>query len=434
MSAAGMNTSAPPSLRKGWCPGALRPMPAKDGLLVRLRVTAGRLTAATLRAIAMAGRDHGNGLFDLTSRGNLQMRGVSQAHLPRLLETLGSQGLLDETVAGEGVRNVQVSPLSGPDVVAVAGELERALVADASLHALPGKFGFLIDDGSAPSLAAIAADIRFVHVAPRSFAIWLGGCETDAAFVGACTVQEIVPVALRLAWAFLHFSASLRARPSRMRELLSVVELETVAAAAGLTRAICANPHPATGEPCPIGLVRLGNGASCFGVGAAFGRLDASMLEKAAEAAERFGAGEIRLTPWRALLLPGVASAQEEAMTAFCAESGFITDPADPRLGVAACAGVSGCESATTDTQADASALAGLARRLAPAGIALHVSGCAKGCARAQRAPIVLIARESRYDMVLDGMAGSTPLARGLTMIEARAKLEEIARARRVIS
>ena len=41
--AEGRRMSAPASLRKGWCPGALAPMRTGDGLLVRLRVTGGRL-------------------------------------------------------------------------------------------------------------------------------------------------------------------------------------------------------------------------------------------------------------------------------------------------------------------------------------------------------------------------------------------------------
>lgn len=423
-------------LRKGWCPGALRPMPAKDGLLVRLRITAGRLCAATLHALAAAGRDHGNGLFDLTSRGNLQMRGVSEARLGRLHETLRSLGLLDETAAGEAVRNVLVSPLSGldgPDIAEVAAALERALVADQSLHALPGKFSILIDDDSALSLAEVPADIRFVKVAPETYGVGLGGCDMDAAFVGACTAQEIVPVALRLARAFLRFTTSLPTDSRRMRDLLRLVEPETVAAARLSPSSLSIPRVTEPEEPSPIGLVPLGNGAPCFGMGAAFGRLDASMLDKAAVAAETFGRGEIRLTPWRALLLPGVASAQEKPLIASCSESGFVTDRSDPRLVLAACAGISGCESATTDTHADALSLAGLARRLAPTGVALHVSGCAKGCARPRRTPLVLIGRESRYDVVLNGTAGSTPVARGLTMIEASAMLDMIARERHII-
>ncbi len=425
--------TAPPGLRKGWCPGALRPMPAKDGLLVRLRVTAGRLSAATLRAIAATGREHGNGLFDLTSRGNLQMRGVSEARLPRLLETLRPLGLLDETAAGEAVRNVLVSPLTGlerPDLRSVAHELEQALVADEGLHALPGKFSFVIDDASLLPLAEVPADIRFVQAAPETYAVGLGGCDKDAAFVGACTEQEIVPTALRLARAFLQRSASLPVEARRMRDLLHSVAPEAIVNAAGLPSVPCKGPSMA--EPCPIGLLRLANGAACFGAGVAFGRLESPMLDKAAEAAETFGTGEIRLTPWRALVLPGVASANEGALIASCSQSGFITDRNDPRLGLAACVGISGCDSATTETQADASALAGFVRRLSPTDIAVHVSGCSKGCARSRRTPVVLIGRESRYDVVLDGTAGGNPLARGLTMIEASAMLETIVRERHV--
>ena len=74
------------ALRKGWCPGARRPMQAKDGLLVRLRISGGVVPAATMRGIAQAGRAHGNGLFDLSARANLQMRGVRGESMPLLIE------------------------------------------------------------------------------------------------------------------------------------------------------------------------------------------------------------------------------------------------------------------------------------------------------------------------------------------------------------
>ena len=80
-------------LRKGWCPGARRPMQAKDGLLVRLRISGGGVSAATLRGLVQAGRDHGSGLFDLSARANLQMRGVRGESLPLLIETLDGLGL-----------------------------------------------------------------------------------------------------------------------------------------------------------------------------------------------------------------------------------------------------------------------------------------------------------------------------------------------------
>ena len=64
---------------RGWCPGALRPMRTGDGLLVRLRITGGILAAALAREIAACARSYGNGAIDLSNRGNLQLRGVTES-------------------------------------------------------------------------------------------------------------------------------------------------------------------------------------------------------------------------------------------------------------------------------------------------------------------------------------------------------------------
>ncbi|HWX14890.1 MAG TPA: precorrin-3B synthase, partial [Methylocella sp.] len=152
-------------MRKGWCPGARRPMRAKDGLLVRLKISCATLSAKTLRGIAQAGQRYGNGQFDLTSRASLQIRGVREDKLPLLIKVLDRFGLIDRNAPAEAVRNVLVSPLAGLDgrcsAHVAAKALEATLAVNADLEALPAKFGFLIDDGSAPSLAGIPADIRF---------------------------------------------------------------------------------------------------------------------------------------------------------------------------------------------------------------------------------------------------------------------------------
>lgn len=194
-------------LRKGWCPGARRPMQAKDGLLVRLRISGGIVSAATLRGLAQAGRAQGNGVFDLSARANLQMRGVRGESLPLLTETLAGLGLLDQNAAAEAVRNVMVSPLAGLDgridAARAALELEAALAANTDLHALPGKFGFLIDDGSALSLGSVPADVRFDWIGGlQFFAIGIGGRANEAIYLGCCKGDDISRAALRIARAF----------------------------------------------------------------------------------------------------------------------------------------------------------------------------------------------------------------------------------------
>ncbi|HUZ90632.1 MAG TPA: precorrin-3B synthase [Methylocella sp.] len=395
-------------LRKGWCPGARRPMPAKDGLLVRLRISGGIVGAATASGLAQAGRDHGNGLFDLSARGNLQIRGVRESSLPALIETLDRFGLVDEDAETEAVRNVLLSPLAGLDGRSEAGNaakaLEAMLATEKALHALPAKFSFLIDDGSSLSLGPTPADIRFDWTeGTQSFAIGIGGHTNEAIFLGHCGGDAIAAIASRLALAFLRLGSSMAEPPRRMRGLIESCGAHEIAKGAGL----CLAESPrreAFEEPCPIGLMRF-HDKYCFGVGAAFGSLDANMLEAVATASERFGTGEIRLTPWRALILPHVRSERADAISTTFATHNFIVDREDLRLAVAACGGALSCEHGTADTRSDALALMFFARQLCKTGVALHVSGCAKVCARQAAAPLTLIAHEGLYDLVTEQIA-----------------------------
>jgi precorrin-3B synthase len=51
-------------------------------------------------------------------------------------------------------------------------------------------------------------------------------------------------------------------------------------------------------------------------------------------------------------------------------------------------------------------------------GVILHVSGCAKGCARAARTAATLTATAEGYDLVLGGRAGDLPVRRSLASAE----------------
>jgi precorrin-3B synthase len=390
-------------LRKGWCPGAWRPMPAKDGLLLRIKISGGIVAAATLRELAQAGREHGSGIFELSNRGNLQIRGVRESNLAALIETLDSLGLIDENASAEAVRNVLISPLAGldgrSDAPGAAKALEATLAANKHLHTLPAKFGFLIDDGSSLSLGSIAADIRFDWTtATQSFAIGIGGRANEAIFLGHCGADALPTIASRLASTFLLLRSRMAEPPRRMADLIERCGANAIAEAAGL--GLDDSPErTSTEEPCPIGLISF-NGTHCFGVGAAFGTLDTNMLEAAASAASKFGDGEIRLTPWRALILPHVAEDQAAAIAVYFASHRFIVDAEDARLAIAACGGGSTCEHGTTDTRTDALALMSFARKLRKTGITLHVSGCAKGCARQASTPVTLIAQDGLYDLI----------------------------------
>lgn len=147
-------------------------------------------------------------------------------------------------------------------------------------------------------------------------------------------------------------------------------------------------PQPARAEP-PLGL--RPDGAL---VGLPFGELTADTLGSL---------GPVTLTPWRALFLPGAMALPD-----------LITDSADPLRRVTACPGAPACAQGMQPTRP-------LARRLARHVTALHVSGCAKGCANPRIAAPTLVATERGFDLIPHGLASDPPVRRGLTEAECAA-------------
>ena len=365
---------------KGWCPGALRPMQSGDGLVVRVRPFGGRLDAAQIAGLAHLAERHGNGLIDVTSRANLQIRGVTDTSHRLLLDGLAELALLDPDADTESRRNILVTPFwrTGDESQALAAELEEAL-ADSTLE-LPTKFGFAIDDGTSRVLAGDSADVRIERDGSGGLLV-----RADGAKHGRSVARgEAVTAALALAHWFVT-SGGARDGRGRMAAYLAagVVLPEVLRGEAG--------PSPITAAARP-GLYPQG-----ALVGVAFGQMPHATLSQFA------GCGHaLRMTPWRMVL--------SEDKRVMPSATELITEAYDPALRIIACSGAPRCREAHADTRALAAALApniGAAARL-------HVSGCAKGCAHSGSAAITLVATGAGFDLVRGGSTRDAPILRGL--------------------
>ena len=150
---------------KGWCPSLLTPMESGDGLLVRVKPRAATLTAEQAETVAAAAARSGNGMIDLTNRGHLQVRGLSEAGVEGFAGQVAQAGLAAAEPRAEAVRNVLTDPL-GPDDPAAAFDSHRlarrlsaVLETDPAFRELPDKFGLLVDAGAFLPLAGCTADI-----------------------------------------------------------------------------------------------------------------------------------------------------------------------------------------------------------------------------------------------------------------------------------
>jgi precorrin-3B synthase len=168
---------------------------------------------------------------------------------------------------------------------------------------------------------------------------------------------------------------------------------------------------------------------ACFGMAVPFGQLAADQLDDIANQTEAFG-GEVRLTPWRLIFIANKSATKALKTLSRLRDSGLITQMPDPRLDIAACPGKPACTNSTVSPREDALALGRVAEGLrfnSPGcHIGLHISGCAKGCARSTATKATLVGRDGRYDLVIDGIAGDPPVREGLTLEEAKITLEQL--------
>ncbi|MBV9593825.1 MAG: precorrin-3B synthase [Actinobacteria bacterium] len=358
------------------CPGVLRLIEAVDGLLARVRLPGGLIEATGLRVLAQAAEDLGDGRLELTSRGNVQLRGLAADAGGELGQRLWSAGLWPSTTH-ERVRNIVASPLAGidrgPDLSSLVGELDAALCADPRLADLSGRFLFTIDDGRG-DVAGLRSDVTAV-LGPN-------------VCVNGIAVTDVIGSMIAWARAFLDERAYQRSSAWHIDELDG--------GAAPVAARVFGDPAPPVSPSVPVdvparpaGLVPQPDGWSALVTVVPLGRLSAV---QARWLADRISGRAARITPWRSIVLPDLADGATVARRAV--EEGFAVDADSPWRLVSACAGRPGCSHALADVQADARAWLG-----DWPGRTVHWSGCERRCGRPADPDVDVVAGPTGYEI-----------------------------------
>ena len=369
----------PDRAREDACPGALRLHTADDGALARVRLPGGLLTARQVRVLADAAEALGDGHLETTSRGNVQLRGLPDGCGLELGTRLRAAGLLPSD-RHERVRNIVASPLAGvdgnghADTATWARELDAALCAADWTTGLSGRFLFALDDGRG-DVAGLDADVTLI-ASPDGTALLRLGRATTALQVPAA---EAVPAALLAAERFLALLRATGTRAWRIREADPDGTLLTLPGRPVRALPVLPGTLPQAGPVAGPG----GRYGLCAGL--PFGRAEAGRWRLLAEAADA-GAGELRVTPWRGAVVPGLLPDAAVHWAERLAAAGLGLDPHSPWELAMACTGTPGCAKSLADVRADAArALAadGADGADGPAGqrlLPVHWSGCARRC------------------------------------------------------
>ncbi|HLH88318.1 MAG TPA: precorrin-3B synthase [Xanthobacteraceae bacterium] len=384
-------TAARTNLRRGACPGLSTPMQTGDGLLARL-TPIGTVSLDAMEGLTAAARRYGNCIVEITSRGSIQVRGLTAQSAPSFADAVAALGI----AADDGVPII-TDPLAGldRDELIDAGALAAALrgaLAAAPLAKLNPKVSVVIDGGGALHLDALPADIRLRAIAapdgPRIH-IAVGGDAASAAPFRTVAPADVVDTVVRLLGEIAAHGPEARARDA-------------------MRRASADTDAPAREPADPVGLHRLRRNRLAVGVGLPFGHTDTGALNSLLRAARVVEASGVRTAPGRALLVVGLRRLEAEQIAATARRLDFIVEPRDPRRRLIACAGAPICASGEIEARSLAREVARHAMPLMRRDETIHISGCAKSCAYQGVATFTATGRGGVCDLLVEGApAGS---------------------------
>jgi precorrin-3B synthase len=430
--------------RRSACPGLFRMAKARDGLICRVKLTFGNLSAEQAHVVADAAHRFGNGAVEITNRANLQIRGVRPDTENPLIAALLAAGLGPLTDRGDDVRNVMVSPIAGVvpglyDVRPLALQLLETLQTNASYQTLSPKFSVLVDGGESVAMAEHPHDIWLSAIDADSdhprFAFGVAGTPPTAAgdmpalgIVGSSQAMHLVTAILDV---FISWNAANPAA-SRVRHMIAAVGCETFIShlEARLNFSVRGEKADEWRRALPrvnghLGLLpEYSTNRRLAGAMPPLGRLDPDKLHALAALAAKNSHGKLRITPWQSILLPDVPDATASQTVQELEALGFATRPDNPLATMISCSGSAGCGSALGTTQADGLKLGALLHGRA-ANLVVHLTGCTKSCASPSAKPVTLVATEpGYYDIFLRATNGPSRFGK---LLAAHVTIEEAA-------
>ena len=407
--------------------------PATPGkFMLRMRLANGVVNSEQMRVLASAIERYGDqGTADITTRQNIQLRGIHLEDIPEIFTKFKQVGLTSIQSGMDNVRNLTGSPVAGidPDELIDTREMNQKVQdmitnngeGNYSFSNLPRKFNIAIEGARDNSIHAELNDLAFIPAyrdGVLGFNVLVGG------YLSAQRCAESIPLGV---WvpaddeAVVDFSravltvynefggaAGLRAsRPKarlmwlietwgveKFRQLLEQELGETLADAAPKDEITQDKKDHLGVHP------QKQAGYSYIGLHVPMGRLSAEPMFELARLAEVYGNGEIRLTVEQNAIIPHVADENVETFLSEPLLKEFSINPSTLTRSVISCTGARYCNFALIETKERALNLAQeLDRELdIPQRVRLHWTGCPNSCGQPQAGDIGLMGTKVRQD------------------------------------
>lgn len=409
--------------RLKWVGVFFRPVtPGK--FMMRMRIPNGILTSEQMRVLGEVVQRYGDdGNADITTRQNIQLRGVRIEDVPDIFKRFEPVGLTSVQSGMDNVRNITGDPVAGID----ASELfdTRDLVrqvqdmitnkgeGNPAFTNLPRKFNIAITGGRDNSVHAEINDLAFVPAyrdAQFGFNVIVGGffsakrCDAAIPLKAWVPPEDVVGVCKAVLEVFRDHGLRANRQKSRLMWLIDEWGLDKFRAEVenqlGKPLQLAAPKDEIDWEKRDhIGVYRQKQpGLNYVGLHIPVGRLYAQDMFELARMAEVYGSGEIRLTVEENLIIPNVPDSRLEAFLAEPLLQRFSINPDTLTRGLVSCTGSQFCNFALIETKNRALAMikALEAELSLTRPVRIHWTGCPNSCGQPQVADIGLMGTKAR--------------------------------------
>ena len=410
------------TIRLKWLGIFFRPV-TPGRFMVRLRLPNGVIHADQLELLADAVDRCGEwGSADLTTRQNIQLRGLLLEDMAPLLSAMQAVGLTSRQSGHDNPRNITGNPFAGidpeelVDTRPLVEAIQARLLADDAPRNLPRKFNIAV--GGAPDSFLLHNDLAFLPAdrdGELGFTVMVGG------FFSAQRNELAIPLGLWLRGDQLpgfslavlrHFErcGNRQARnKSRLMYLVDELGLEAYRQAVlAEFSGLGGQTDPHDGQHRVTRAPRSGLGVQpqkqaglhWVGLSVPVGRLDAQAMAELAAVARRHGSGELRLTEAQNVLIVNVPEERLQALLAEPLLQRFSPTPGPLMAEAVSCTGNRYCSFALIPTKTTAQAVVEeLERRLElPHAVRTHWTGCPNACGQPYMGEIGLMGAKARHD------------------------------------
>jgi ferredoxin-nitrite reductase len=396
--------------------------PAQDSFMCRLRMPNSILKHWQFSALAGLAERFCGGYTHVTTRANLQIRDIPPKHSVALIEGIQDIGLCSRGAGADNIRNVTGTPTAGIDPQELIDtrpytrEWHYHILNDRSLYGLPRKFNVAFDGAGKIAVLEDTNDIAFSAVEVKDgfgvepgiwFRLGVGGITGHKDFAKETGIivkpDEATMVADAIVRVFIDTGDRTNRLKARLKYVLDGIGVDqfmaTVEERLGrkLVRAPAEAiaPRPQFDRMAHIGVHRQKQeGLNWIGVVLPLGKLTGDQMRGLAKIAQDLGDGEIRLTVWQNLLIPGVRDQNLALASAAIEQLGLAVKASQIRAGLIACTGNSGCKFAASDTKRHAAEIGDWCETRVDVDTPLniHLTGCHHSCAQHYISDIGLLA------------------------------------------